>query len=162
DEVLVVASSDMSHYLPDDVTRRLDRRAIGPMLTCDAAGLYDVVEREGITMCGVLPATAMLSYARASGATTGTLLAYGTSADAFAPPARPVATAPLPVPGAPPHPPPPPSPAPAPPPPPPPPPRSHRRCPGPADPPARRHTSHSPPQSPGSPPHPAPAASSAN
>jgi hypothetical protein len=83
EEVLVVASSDMSHYLPDDVTRTIDRRAIEPMLACDAARLYDVVERDDISMCGVLPATAMLSYARARGATSGTLIAYGTSADAF-------------------------------------------------------------------------------
>jgi AmmeMemoRadiSam system protein B len=83
EEVLVVASSDMSHYLPDDLTRRLDRRAIEPMLAADAERLYDVVVREDISMCGILPATAMLSYARARGATRGTLVAYGTSADAF-------------------------------------------------------------------------------
>ena len=83
EEVLVVASSDMSHYLPDDVTRKIDRRAIEAMLACDPARLFDVVEREEISMCGILPATTMLSYARARGATKGTLVAYGTSADAF-------------------------------------------------------------------------------
>jgi AmmeMemoRadiSam system protein B len=83
EEVLVVASSDMSHYLPDDVTRRTDRRAIEAMLACDAARLYDVVEREDISMCGILPATTMLRYARARGAKKGTLIAYGTSGDAF-------------------------------------------------------------------------------
>ncbi|HXU74523.1 MAG TPA: AmmeMemoRadiSam system protein B [Polyangia bacterium] len=83
EDVLVVASSDMSHYLPDDVTRTIDQRAIDAMLACDAERLYDVVEREDISMCGVLPATAMLSYARARGATRGTLIAYGTSGDAF-------------------------------------------------------------------------------
>ncbi len=83
EEVLVVASSDMSHYLPDDVTRQIDERAIEPMLACDAARLFDVVERQDISMCGVLPVTATLSYARARGATAGTLIAYGTSADAF-------------------------------------------------------------------------------
>jgi MEMO1 family protein len=83
EEVLVVASSDMSHYLPDDVTREIDLHAIAPMLECDAPRLFDVVEREEISMCGILPATVMLSYARARGATRGTLVAYGTSADAF-------------------------------------------------------------------------------
>ena len=53
------------------------------MVACDAARLYDVVERDDISMCGVLPATTMLGYARARGATKGTLVAYGTSADAF-------------------------------------------------------------------------------
>ena len=83
EEVLVVASSDMSHYLPDDVTRTLDRRAIEPMLACDAARLFAVVQRDDLSMCGVLPVTTMLSYARARGATRGTLVAYGTSGDAF-------------------------------------------------------------------------------
>jgi hypothetical protein len=83
EDVLVVASSDMSHYLPDDVTRTIDRQAIEPMLACDPSRLFDVVEREDISMCGILPATTMLSYARARGATHGTLIAYGTSADAF-------------------------------------------------------------------------------
>ena len=53
------------------------------MLACDPSRLFDVVEREDISMCGILPATTMLSYARARGATHGTLVAYGTSADAF-------------------------------------------------------------------------------
>ena len=83
EEVLVVASSDMSHYLPDDVTRTIDARAIEPMLACDPQKLYDVVTRDEITMCGILPVTAMLSYARARGAQGGELVAYGTSADAF-------------------------------------------------------------------------------
>jgi AmmeMemoRadiSam system protein B len=82
EEVLVVASSDMSHYLPDDVTRKIDRRAIAPILACDPQRLYDVVEGESISMCGILPATTMLAYARARGASRGTLVAYGTSADA--------------------------------------------------------------------------------
>jgi AmmeMemoRadiSam system protein B len=83
DHVLVVASSDMSHYLADEVARKVDRRAIEAMLALDARGLYDVVEREAISMCGVLPATAMLSYARARGAEAASLVAYATSADAF-------------------------------------------------------------------------------
>lgn len=83
EEALVVASSDMSHYLPDDVTRTIDQRAIAPMLACDPRQLYDVVTGDDISMCGILPVTAMLSYARARGAATGTLVAYGTSADAY-------------------------------------------------------------------------------
>jgi AmmeMemoRadiSam system protein B len=83
EEVLVVASSDMSHYLPDDVTRKIDRHAIDAMIACDPGRLYDVVESEDISMCGILPATTMLCYARQRGAKKGTLVAYGTSADAF-------------------------------------------------------------------------------
>jgi AmmeMemoRadiSam system protein B len=81
EEVLVVASSDMSHYLPDDVTRRIDRHAIAPILACDARALYDVVTSQDISMCGILPVTTMLSYAQARGAQKGELIAYGTSGD---------------------------------------------------------------------------------
>ena len=64
DRVLVVASSDMSHYLARRVTRRIDPRALEPLLALDPQGLYRRVRDEDITMCGILPATAMLAYAR--------------------------------------------------------------------------------------------------
>jgi AmmeMemoRadiSam system protein B len=83
DEVLVVASSDMSHYLPDDVTRQIDQRALEPLLRLDPLGLYSRVRDEDISMCGVLPATAMLAYAVARGARQATLVRYATSGDAF-------------------------------------------------------------------------------
>jgi hypothetical protein len=83
EDVLVVASSDMSHYLSDEETRAIDRRALEPLLALDAVGLYRRVRDEGITMCGVVPATVMLAYARARGARAAELLAYATSGDAF-------------------------------------------------------------------------------
>jgi MEMO1 family protein len=83
EEVLVVASSDMSHYLPDDVTRKIDQRALEPLLQLDAGALYRRVRDEDISMCGILPATAMVAYAVARGAKTARLLKYATSGDAF-------------------------------------------------------------------------------
>ena len=80
--VLVVASSDMSHYLPDDVARRVDRMALEPLLAFDPAGLYRTVRTHEISMCGFIPATAALSYARTAGARTPELVAYATSGDA--------------------------------------------------------------------------------
>jgi MEMO1 family protein len=82
-DVLVVASSDMSHYLPDDVTRERDKLAITPMLALDPRALYRAVTENEISMCGYLPATAMLSYARERNATQARLAAYATSGDAF-------------------------------------------------------------------------------
>jgi AmmeMemoRadiSam system protein B len=88
EEVLVVASSDMSHYLPDDVTREIDQRALEPLLKLDAAALYRRVHDEEISMCGILPATAMVAYAVARGAKSARLLRYATSGDAFGDRAR--------------------------------------------------------------------------
>lgn len=85
--VLIVASSDFSHYEPDAVTRRKDRHAIDRILALDPPGLYDVVHRERISMCGYGPAVAMLVAAGDLGARQATLVKYATSADAGGDPA---------------------------------------------------------------------------
>jgi len=76
---LVVASSDMSHYIPAAEAREKDRRAIDRILALDAEGLHRTVRREGITMCGVIPATVMLVAARELGATGAELVRYAHS-----------------------------------------------------------------------------------
>ena len=82
EEMLVLASSDMSHYLPDADTRVKDRLAIDRLLALDAPGLYRTVRDHDISMCGYLPATAMLAYAHARGAREAELCGYATSGDA--------------------------------------------------------------------------------
>jgi AmmeMemoRadiSam system protein B len=79
---LIVASSDMSHFLPDAETRILDAKALAPLEALDAHALYDTVRREAITMCGYIPTTVALLAARALGATKSTRVGYATSADA--------------------------------------------------------------------------------
>ena len=79
---LIVASSDMSHYLQDDEARAVDRLALAPLGAADPRGLYDAVRAHGITMCGYIPATVALIAARALGATRATVVGYATSADA--------------------------------------------------------------------------------
>jgi hypothetical protein len=79
--VMVVASSDMNHYEPDDVTRIKDRKAIDQILALDPAGLYEVVHKEDISMCGYGPAVAMLTAVKDLGATRAELVRYATSAD---------------------------------------------------------------------------------
>ncbi len=78
---LVVASSDMSHYLPARVARARDRLALEPLLALDPEELHRVVERERISMCGFIPATVMLVAARELGATSASLVRYRTSGD---------------------------------------------------------------------------------
>jgi AmmeMemoRadiSam system protein B len=79
---LVVASSDMSHYVPAAVAREKDGQAIERLLALDARGLHDVVSREGITMCGFVPATVMLVAAVAQGAREAELVRYANSGEA--------------------------------------------------------------------------------
>jgi AmmeMemoRadiSam system protein B len=79
--VVVVASSDMSHYVPDNVAREKDGKAIDRILSLDPEGLYETVAKERISMCGYLPATALLFAAKALGARSARLVKYSTSAE---------------------------------------------------------------------------------
>jgi AmmeMemoRadiSam system protein B len=81
DRPLIVASSDMSHYVPSDVAKKKDHLAIRRMLELDAQGLYYTVRDEGITMCGFGPAVAMLTACKALGATKAELIKYTNSGD---------------------------------------------------------------------------------
>jgi hypothetical protein len=77
----IVASSDMSHYQPDETARTLDHLAIDAAIARDPAALYETVHREEITMCGVVPATVALAAANLLGAVGAHLVAYATSGD---------------------------------------------------------------------------------
>ncbi len=79
--VVIAASSDMSHYLPDKTARQKDKMAIDKMLEVDAEGLYETVMKEKISMCGVLPVTVMLAAARMLGANSARLIKYATSGE---------------------------------------------------------------------------------
>ena len=79
--VMIMASSDMNHYEPDDVTRIKDHKAIDKILALDPAGLYEVVREEDISMCGYGPTVAMLTAVKDLGASHAELVRYATSAD---------------------------------------------------------------------------------
>jgi len=80
-KVLIIASSDMNHYENDAITRVKDHKAIERMLGLDARGLFDVVMREEISMCGFGPAVVMLTATKRLGATSAELIKYATSGD---------------------------------------------------------------------------------
>jgi len=78
---LVVASSDMSHYVSAAEAHAKDHLALERLLALDPEGLYAVVHRERISMCGIIPATVMLVAAVAQGAARAELVRYGNSGD---------------------------------------------------------------------------------
>jgi AmmeMemoRadiSam system protein B len=78
---LLIASSDMTHYEPDAITRKKDEKAISRILALDPEGLFRTVRTERITMCGVIPAIVMLFAALSLGATEARLIKYATSGD---------------------------------------------------------------------------------
>jgi AmmeMemoRadiSam system protein B len=79
--VLIVASSDMTHYEKASAAKEKDFKAIQEILKLDPQGLYRVVRGFGITMCGFGPAVAMLTAAQLLGATKAELVKYANSGE---------------------------------------------------------------------------------
>jgi MEMO1 family protein len=80
-KTVVLASSDLSHYLSPKKTDELDRLVLARVLSLDPEGLLSVVEGHGITMCGVLPTAVMLFAARELGVKQARLLKHYHSGD---------------------------------------------------------------------------------
>jgi len=80
-DVLLVASTDMSHYVSREAARRKDFLAIERIQALDARGLFDVVVREDISMCGFQPTTAVILAAKEMGARRADLVRYATSGE---------------------------------------------------------------------------------
>lgn len=80
-EILLIISSDMSHYVPAAVAARQDHRAIERVVALDPEGLHRIVLEEDISMCGIAPAVAGLEAARKLGAREARLVAYGHSGE---------------------------------------------------------------------------------
>jgi AmmeMemoRadiSam system protein B len=81
EDILMVTSSDMNHYEPDEITRIKDAKAIDRMKAVDARGLFEVCRKEKISMCGLGPAVAMLTAMKELGVTSGEVVRYATSGD---------------------------------------------------------------------------------
>jgi len=81
EEVLIIASSDMTHYESADAARKKDQTALERVLSLDGKGLLEVCLQRRITMCGVVPAAVMIEASIQLGATKSELVAYGTSGD---------------------------------------------------------------------------------
>jgi len=81
-DVIVIASSDFTHYEPAAQAKEKDMRAIGKLLELDEDGFDDVVEGEGLTICGHGPIAAALHYAKLAGAKKCELLKYTNSGEA--------------------------------------------------------------------------------
>ena len=75
-EVVLVASTDMSHYVPAPLAQEQDLHLAGYLTRLDAEGLVRERDRQRITMCGPGATAAMLVAVRAWGAREGEILAY--------------------------------------------------------------------------------------
>jgi len=79
--VLIIASTDMTHYEPQRIAEKNDQLVINAILRLDETALQETVETHGISMCGYGPVSATLVASKELGASHGELLAYHTSGD---------------------------------------------------------------------------------
>jgi hypothetical protein len=80
-EIRIIASSDFSHYVPEQKARDGDLYAIGALETLDIREFYRRIQEKGVTACGYGPIGAMVAACRSFGATAGHLIRYATSGD---------------------------------------------------------------------------------
>ena len=76
-----IASSDFTHYEPQELARKVDANLIEAILRMDIPELYSRVYRYEATACGYGPIAAAITASRSLGATSGKLLRYATSGD---------------------------------------------------------------------------------
>ena len=77
----ILASSDLNHYEDQKTTLRKDQLAIDEVVRLDPRELWRVVDEVDISMCGFIPATAMLIAATELGAKNARLVKHATSGD---------------------------------------------------------------------------------
>lgn len=80
-DVLIIASSDMTHYESAASAKEKDSMAIKKILSLDPSGLHSVITEHYITMCGFAPAVSMLYASLNLGATRANLVKYMNSGD---------------------------------------------------------------------------------
>jgi AmmeMemoRadiSam system protein B len=78
-DVLVVASSDLTHYESAVEAEAKDSLALDQIVALDGEGLFREVALHRISMCGVAATATACEYARLRGATEGQLVAYSHS-----------------------------------------------------------------------------------
>jgi AmmeMemoRadiSam system protein B len=79
--VMIVASSDMTHYEPQKEAARKDNEAIKAILELNEDKLMERIRSLDISMCGYAPAIAMIAAAKSLGAKNAKLIKYQTSGD---------------------------------------------------------------------------------
>ncbi|MCM8816221.1 MAG: AmmeMemoRadiSam system protein B [Candidatus Omnitrophica bacterium] len=78
-DILVVASSDFTHYETAEQAEKKDKLAIERILKLDADGFLDIVSEFDISICGFAPIVTAITTAKTLGATHGFLVEYTNS-----------------------------------------------------------------------------------
>jgi len=79
--IMLIASSDMTHYESQGQAQKKDQEAIKSILELNEDKLMERVRRLNISMCGYAPVIVMLVAAKLLGARSASLIKYQTSGD---------------------------------------------------------------------------------
>ncbi|MFH1655547.1 MAG: AmmeMemoRadiSam system protein B [Candidatus Omnitrophota bacterium] len=82
DSVVIIASSDMTHYESQKDAQVKDKQALDAVLKLDEDALVKTVKDLNISMCGYAPTAIMLAATKLLGAKKAKLIKYQTSGDA--------------------------------------------------------------------------------
>jgi AmmeMemoRadiSam system protein B len=80
-DILIIASSDFTHYEPQEYAENVDKQAVNAILEFNPKKLYDMIYQQNLSMCGPGPITVMLVVCETLGAKKAELLKYATSGD---------------------------------------------------------------------------------
>ncbi len=80
--VMIIGSSDFTHYETNDFAHEQDAALIEPILKMNLDEFYDVLQRRNVSACGYGAMAVTIVACKELGATKGELLKYATSGDA--------------------------------------------------------------------------------
>jgi len=80
-DVVILASSDMTHYEPHEIAYKKDQEVLNAIIKLKPKEVYDIIVNKDISMCGVGPVLTLLYVAIKLGYKNGELLKYATSGD---------------------------------------------------------------------------------
>jgi len=78
---VMIASSDMTHYEPQEKAQSKDLKALEAVEAMDEARFYSIIESQRVTACGYGPIGALVTAAKSLGVKEAKLLCYKTSGD---------------------------------------------------------------------------------
>jgi len=80
-KVMIIGSSDFTHYEPNEFAHKQDLALIEPILRLDVDEFYQVLQERNVTACGYGAIASTMIACKKMGATKGELLKYATSGD---------------------------------------------------------------------------------
>lgn len=80
-DITIIASSDLTHYEPQEQAKKKDEAVIKAILELNAKELIEKVRKFTVSMCGYAPTYVMLEAVKKLGAKSAELIKYQTSGD---------------------------------------------------------------------------------